>query len=590
MTSIREPTAPEAAGQASATRGPSAGLPARLWHARVDLSVEQLVLAAALFWAVAANRGFFAGALAGRGAGEPATWGFGAALLLLLVALHVLLLGLVAHRWTVKPLLALMFVVTAASSYYIDSFGVYLDPSMLRNVLRTNPAEAGELLNPSFFWHLALLAGLPLLLLRWVRVRRRPWGRAVLRRAAWLAGAALLMIAALLAVFQSFSSLMRQHKELRYLITPANVVWSTGAVLAADARGAARPRQPIALDAAPGPSWAQRQRPMVLVLVVGETARAANWGLNGYARQTTPQLAQWPVVNFPDVTDCGTNTEVSVPCMFAPVGRRDHDEQRIRSQESLLHVLARAGAGVHWRDNQSGCKGVCEGLPGDTVAALGKPELCPGGACLDEGLVHDLRARLQQARGTQVWVLHMMGNHGPSYFRRYPAPFARFQPECRSDDLRECTPEQIVNAYDNALLYTDHVLATALAALQAESARVDAALLYVSDHGESLGEKGLFLHGMPYAIAPEVQKRVPMVFWASPGFGPAAGLAPGCLEAELKRKAASPVAHDHLFHTVLGLLDVRTALHEPAWDLAAGCRVALAGAGPAVKTAGIPAR
>jgi lipid A ethanolaminephosphotransferase len=131
------------------------------------------------------------------------------------------------------------------------------------------------------------------------------------------------------------------------------------------------------------------------------------------------------------------------------------------------------------------------------------------------------------------------------------------------------------------------VLATALSALQAESARVDTALLYVSDHGESLGEKGLFLHGMPYAIAPEVQKRVPMVFWASPGFGPAAGLAPGCLESELQRKAASPVAHDHLFHTVLGLLDVRTALHEPAWDLAAGCRAAgtAGGAGPGGTTA-----
>lgn len=538
------------------------------------------MLAAAVFWALAANRGFFAGALAGRGAGELATWGFGAALLLLVVALHVFLLALVANRWTVKPVLALMFGVTAASSYYIDSFGVYLDPSMLRNVLRTNPAEAGELLNPSFFWHLALLAGVPMLLLRWVRVRRRPWGRAALRRAAWLSGALLLMIGALLLVFQAFASLMRQNKELRYLITPANVVWSTSAVLAADARGAARPRQPIGLDAVPGPSWAQRARPMVLVLVVGETARAANWGLNGYARQTTPLLAQWPVVNFPDATSCGTNTEVSVPCMFAPVGRRDHDEERIRGQESLLHVLARAGAGVHWRDNQSGCKGVCEGLPGDTVAALGKPALCPGGACMDEGLVHDLRERLQQARGTQVWVLHMLGNHGPSYFRRYPAPFARFQPECRSDDLRECNLEQIVNAYDNALLYTDHVLTTALSALQAESARVDAALLYVSDHGESLGEKGLFLHGMPYAIAPEVQKRVPMVFWASPGFGPAGGLAPGCLESELKRKAAGPVAHDHLFHTVLGLLDVRTALHEPAWDLTAGCR-ATGTAGPA---------
>jgi lipid A ethanolaminephosphotransferase len=185
--------------------------------------------------------------------------------------------------------------------------------------------------------------------------------------------------------------------------------------------GAARRREPMGLDAAPGASWAQRKRPMVAVLVVGETTRAANWGLNGYGRQTTPELARLPVVNFTDVTACGTNTEVSLPCMFAPVGRRDHDEARIRGQQSLLHVLARAGVAVHWRDTQSGCKGVCEGLPGDTVASQRVPALCPEGErCLDEGLIHDLDARLDAASGTQLWVFHMLGNHGPNDFRRHP--------------------------------------------------------------------------------------------------------------------------------------------------------------------------
>ena len=563
----------------------------RVRHWRLELTVEQLMLAAALYWAVVANGGFLAGVLAGRAWGDPATWGFGLAMGVLLVALHLLLMALVANRWTVKPLLWLLLPVAAVSSYYIDTFGIYLDPSMLRNVLRTDPSEAGELLNPSLWWHLLLVAGLPMLLLRWVRVRRHPWGRATLERAGWIVAAALLSLGAVLAVFQSLSSLMRQHKELRYLITPANALWSTGRVLADDARGAARPREPIGLDAAPGPSWTQRKGPMVVVVVVGETVRAANWGLNGYARQTTPELAKLPVVNFTDVTACGTNTEVSLPCMFAPVGRRDHDEARIRAQQSLLHVLARAGVAVHWRDNQSGCKGVCEGLAGDTVAALDVPALCPAGErCLDEGLIHDLDARLDAAGGTQLWVLHMLGNHGPSYFRRYPERHARFVPDCRSDDLKDCPVEQIVNAYDNAVGYTDEILARTIRTLAARADRVDSALLYVSDHGESLGENGLFLHGIPYAIAPQVQKKVPMVMWTSPGLGPAAGLAPGCLEAELQRKATTPVAHDHLFHTLLGLLDVRTALHEPAWDLAAGCRVAGGGAGPAAPPASTPAR
>lgn len=541
-----------------------------------ELSVEALVLLASLFWAVSANRLFFAGALHERSAADPSAWGFGAALFVLVFALHAALLALVATRWTIKPAIALLSLAAAAATYYVEAYGVVLDPSMLRNVLRTNPAEAGELLTPALWGHLALYAGLPLLLLWRVRVRRRPWLSSAGRRVALVALAALALAAALLAVFQPLSSLMRNQHELRYRITPASVLWSAGAVLAADARGAARPREPIGQDAAAGPSWPARQKPLVVIVVVGETARAANWGLSGAPRQTTPELAALPVVNFAQVRSCGTNTEVSVPCMFAPVGRRSYDEARIHGQQSLLHVAARAGVAVHWRDNQSGCKGVCEGLPNDSVESLQLPGACADGHCLDEGLVQDLDQRLAGARGTQLWVLHMLGNHGPSYFRRHPAAFTRFQPECRDDELRRCSIEQIVNAYDNALLYTDHVLATAIRTLRARAGEVDSALLFVSDHGESLGEQGLFLHGLPYAIAPEVQTRVPMVMWASAGLAQAAGLGVGCLDAELRRRAHEPASHDHLFHTVLGLLDVHTALYEPTLDLTHGCRVGAA--------------
>ena len=537
----------------------------------IPASVEQVLLAASIFWLLAANQPFFAAALQGQALGTPAAWGFALALAVMLAALHVLLLAVVANRWTVKPLLALMLVVTASTSHYMGRFGVYMDPSMLRNVLRTDLAETRELLSGAMALHLLLFAGLPLLLLWRVRIVNRRWPRATLVRLGLLLAAAATLVGALLAVFQPFASLMRNHKEVRYLITPANVVWSLASVIADEARGAALPRQPIGLDAVPGPSWAGRTRPRVVILVVGETVRAANWGLSGYARQTTPQLAQLPVINFDSVTACGTNTEVSLPCMFAPVGRRDYDEARIRGSESLLHVLARAGVAVHWRDNQSGCKGVCEGLSNDTVQALALPGLCRDGRCLDEGLLHGLDDRLAQARGTQLLVLHPLGNHGPSYFRRYPPAFARFQPACASDDLHQCSREQIVNAYDNAILYTDHLLAELIARLQARAGSLDAALVFVSDHGESLGENNLYLHGLPYAIAPDVQKQVPMFLWLSAGFRAGSGVDLDCL----RRRAALPAAHDHLFHTVMGLVDVRSALYEPAWDLAQGCRAAV---------------
>jgi lipid A ethanolaminephosphotransferase len=233
---------------------------------------------------------------------------------------------------------------------------------------------------------------------------------------------------------------------------------------------------------------------------------------------------------------------------------------------------------VHWRDNQSGCKRVCDGLPNDSVESLKLPQLCDGGRCLDEGLLHGLEERLLQARGTQLLVLHQLGNHGPSYFRRYPEAFRKFLPACEQDDLRQCSREEIVNAYDNALLYTDHVLARAIRTLQAHAAEVDSALLYVSDHGESLGEGNLFLHGIPYAIAPDVQTRVPMLMWISEGFARTRSLDTACL----KRRAEQPARHDHLFHTLLTLTDVMTRLYEPDWDLTRGCLPAAAALRPAV--------
>jgi len=568
---------------ARARRGPDAEGGAAL----LKVSVEQLMLAASLFWAFSANRLFFSAALKERLMTQPATWGFALALLVMMTALHYLLLSLVCTRRSVKPVLAVLLVGTAFATHFMQSWGVYLDPSMLRNVMRTDVAEARELFSWGLLPHLLLYAVLPLMLLWRVRVQPRPWPRAIGRRLAGLVAALVVLVGTLMLVFQPFASMMRNHKEMRYLATPANYLWSIGAVAAAQAQGAAKPRQPIGLDAAPGPALLARTKPLLVVLVVGETARAANWGLNGYTHQTTPELAALAarsgqpgvgtLINFPDVSACGTNTEVSLPCMFAPVGRRDYDESRVRGSESLLHVVARAGAGVHWRDNQSGCKGVCEGLPQDEVSSLKLPGLCAEGRCLDEGLLTGLEDRLAAATklagtpaGTQLLVLHTLGNHGPSYFRRYPPAFARFQPACGFDDLQKCSRDEIVNAYDNALLYTDHVLVSLIAKLQAAQAGVDSVVLYVSDHGESLGENNLFLHGLPYAIAPDMQKRVPMTLWLSAGAPQALHLDAGCLG----RRAAQPAAHDHLFHTLLALLDVKTGLYEAPLDLAQGCRSA----------------
>ncbi len=221
-----------------------------------------------------------------------------------------------------------------------------------------------------------------------------------------------------------------------------------------------------------------------------------------------------------------------------------------------------------WRDNQSGCKGVCAGLEVQTFNEANVPGLCASGQCFDEVLLHGMDALVREPRSDLFVVFHLMGNHGPAYYRRYPPEFGRFEPACQTDALHQCTQQQIVNAYDNALRYTDHVLAQLIAFLEQQRDRYDVAMVYVSDHGESLGERGLYLHGMPYAIAPKEQLEVPMLWWMSPEFVNHRNIDVACL----RQRARQDVSHDHLFHSIAGVLDIETSDRDRALDLFANCR------------------
>jgi lipid A ethanolaminephosphotransferase len=546
---------------------------ARPWPAAPAVHAETLVLLCAVFLILAGNGPFWHQALAGRSWTEPGTWKFAGAMFVGFSAFYVAFTAIFATRHTVRPLLALLLVVTSVASYYMDRYAIYLDRDMLRNVLATNYKEARELLSAGLALHVLLFGILPAALLWWPRLERRPLARAALVRTAWIAGALAVSVAALLLVFAEFASLMRNHREMRFLITPGNIVAPLVGNAWGGAKRADQPRIVVGADAKIVPAAAS-QRPKLFVLVVGETARARNFELNGYARATNPQLARRGVLNFPDATSCGTSTEVSLPCMFSPFGRAHYDETEILTHESVLHVLARAGVKVLWRDNQSGCKGVCDGLPAEQLDHAGVESLCAEGACLDEILLRGMDKIIHDARGNLLVVMHQLGSHGPAYFKRYPAAFKQFKPACESEDLRLCSGDEIVNAYDNSLLYTDFFLGKLIDFLQQAQTTHDTAMLYVSDHGESLGEGGLYLHGVPYAIAPDVQTHVPFVMWLSPALQRRLGLDEGCMRSEAQRQA---VSHDNLFHSLLGFFDVQTAAYDRRLDLFAACRGPAAG-------------
>lgn len=541
---------------------------ARTALARPAMQVETLLVCVALFMMLAVNGPFWRAALAGRSAAEPATWLFAAAVFSAFTAFYFAAVAIVANRHTAKPLLTVLLMASAAAAYYMDRYGVYFDRAMLRNVFATNVKEAGELLGWDLLIHLLVWGAVPSALVWWVQFKRRPLRRAVLVRLGWVAMAVVAGSASLVLVFADFASLMRNHREVRHLLTPGNIVAAGISNAWGQAKRPGQPRIQVGGDAKLGAAWQARKRPALFVLVVGETARARNFGLNGYERPTTPRLSALDVINFPDAQACGTSTEVSLPCMFSHFGRRNYDEEKILGHESVLHVIARAGFKVLWRDNQSGCKGVCDGLPAEQMDHAKVEALCAEGQCLDEVLLHGADTLARDTHGNLFLVMHQLGSHGPAYFKRYPAVFKKFTPACENEDLRHCTQAEIVNAYDNSLLYTDFFLGKLIDFLDRAQATHDTAMLYVSDHGESLGEGGLYLHGVPQSIAPDVQRKVPFVMWLSPAFKREFHVSDKCL----RERAGKPVSHDNLFHSLLGVLDIETTAYERGMDIFAPCR------------------
>lgn len=199
------------------------------------------------------------------------------------------------------------------------------------------------------------------------------------------------------------------------------------------------------------------------------------------------------------------------------------------------------------------------------TATTPNPQDCPNGECGDRVFLSELKGELGKlpADRPTVLFLHMMGSHGPAYSLRSDKARKLFEPECTDADLKSCSRESVMNAYDNSVRETDYVLASLIRMLKDTSGSIDSALVYVSDHGESLGEGGLYLHGAPYWMAPKEQTEVPMVLWMNSGFEKTFGIN----RSKLEKNAAGRVTHENLYHTVLGLLNVKSTTYVPTYDL-----------------------
>jgi lipid A ethanolaminephosphotransferase len=498
-------------------------------------------------------------------------YAFVAAIAACLVLGLALFFGTLTAPGLFKPVVIVLLLGSAAATYFMIEYGIVIDHGMLINTIQTDPQEAADLLGFKFFIFLALFGVAPAyLVLKTQLTFGSVWQELRFRTVSGAAIAA--MLALLIYVFaMNITSVFREHAILRHELVPFNYL---SAIAKHVDHWQGHSNQKVVTkfgeDVRLGPSWNARTQKSIMVLVVGETARAQNFSLIGYDRLTNPKLATVPdLISLQDVTSCGTATAKSLPCMFSGLGRKGSTERTAHQQEGLLDILQRAGFSMLWRDNQSGCKGTCARIPTQSVMTPEPKKFYELAISYDDKLIDGLDTWIDQVKDRGVVVLHMMGNHGPAYYKRYPEAFERFKPACKETQFSRCTRQEIVNAYDNAIAYTDHVLYRLIELLKAYDARgVGMSMVYLSDHGESLGEKGVYLHGLPYALAPREQTHVPWLMWFSERFQASFKTTAACLEKQKQRA----LSHDHFFHSVLGLLDVATSAYNPQLDVSAACR------------------
>jgi lipid A ethanolaminephosphotransferase len=422
----------------------------------------------------------------------------------------------ISHGRATRWILALFLIIASQAAYYMDKLGVIVDVVMIDNIAQTNPQEFAGLLTVSLVIRTVVFGLIP----AWLVIKYFPKAEntgAEFKSRLKLFGVLVLAIVLLIAPFTAaYSSFWREHKITRFYANPTYTVYSVIKYAAQQINIAKKvPLKHIAQDAVMvGP----HERTELMVLVIGETARFDRFSLNGYHKETNPQLAKQDVLSLSNVSSCGTSTSVSVPCLFSSLGRKDYDKQDALNQQNALDILFDHGVQILWRDNNSDSKGVATRVQYEDFKSPTLNPVCEG-ECRDIGMLSGLDKYIADRKGKDILiVLHQMGNHGPEYYRRYPKEFEKFKPMCMTGELQDCTQEEIDNSYDNAILYTDYFLSEVINFLKKYDDSHAVAMLYASDHGESLGEHGIYLHAAPYVIAPNEQTHVPAIVWMGKHF------------------------------------------------------------------------
>ena len=523
-----------------------------------NITNSKLIILASIFLVMFANMRFFSNVIEVYPVTLP-NLAFLGSLVILLTSIFIFLLSLVCYKHTIKPILILIFLVSSSTSYFMDSYNVIINETMIQNMMRTDVGEVNDLLNLKLFLYVILLGIIPSIFIYKAKIQYTTLKTEIVSRIKLLLISLVITVLVVISFGNFYASFIREHKLLRFYTNPTYYIYSTGRYINGFFKRASTPMKHIALDI----KIPSRNTHKLMIFVVGEAARADRFSLNGYNRETNPRLKQLEIIDFTNFWSCGTSTAYSLPCMFSIYKRSEYSNAKALKTDNVLDILQRAGVNILWRDNNSDSKGVALRVPYERFKAPHQNTICDETECRDEGMLVGLQSYINEHKqGDILIILHQMGNHGPAYYKRYTPAFEKFTPTCKSNQLENCRKEEIENAYDNSILYTDYFLSKVIELLKNNDKQFKTSMFYVSDHGESLGENGLYLHGLPYFLAPDVQKHVAALMWFGDNFDK------NELNIKLlKQKQNNKYSHDNIFHTILGFMEAQTSVYDEKMDI-----------------------
>ena len=468
------------------------------------------------------------------------------------------------YSWLFWPkitkIIASFFILTGGmAAYFSYHYHTYITRSVVAALFETNLIEASEWIGYTFVIYFLFLVCCPLFLLYKIKINF-PNFKDLIKQRLLVTIVWLIACIVLGTTWRTDLSLyLKRHYDIRYFFVPTNYVSS---LIELGVYTFATKHQENTME------WVQivkrnsaPNKKNLFVFVLGESARDANFSLSGYKRDTNAPLRPYTrdIMVFKRTKACGTITRVSVPCMFSHYAQNVYDERSAKYAANVLNILQHEGIDVHWIDNELGCNKVCRYVPTKYT--------CETRTCLDDSLNKELYQMLPDFNKDTFIVLHQRGSHGPRYDLRAPTEYHKFKPICEQADSDLCSQDAIVNAYDNSLYYTSALLADLIEHLSKVTDKFNPILLYISDHGESLGENNLYGHGAEYEFAPDYQKEVPFLVWIPKTTRRALGLNAQCLQ----NMAHNQVSQDYIFHSILGVFGIKTNVYDNKLDIFSEC-------------------